>query len=129
MQVWFWDESGFSLRVTRRKNWCKKGSRKNVRGDRIKGRINVIGGLRYSDKKRFVEFLKKGNSYNFYIVLKIFYQELINEWVSAGNPSEFAENKAKIVIILDNASFHKREEYLEKIETELPNIHLEILPE
>ena len=54
LQVWFWDESGFSLRVTRRKNWCKKGSRKNIRGDRRKGRINVMGGLRYSEKKRFV---------------------------------------------------------------------------
>ena len=73
LQVWFWDESGFSLRVTRRKNWCKKGSRKNVRGDRIKGRVNVMGGLRYSDKKRFVEFLNKGNSNNFYQVLKLFY--------------------------------------------------------
>src|SRR4028118_1780775 len=46
LQVWFWDESGFSLRVTRRKNWCKKGSRKNIRGDRRKGRVNLMGGLR-----------------------------------------------------------------------------------
>ncbi|MEG3976175.1 IS630 family transposase, partial [Microcoleus sp. herbarium8] len=28
LQVWFWDESGFSLRVIRRKTWGKKGSRK-----------------------------------------------------------------------------------------------------
>ena len=28
LQVWFWDESGFSLRVTRRKNWCRKGTEK-----------------------------------------------------------------------------------------------------
>ncbi len=83
-----------------------------------------MGGVRYSDKKRFVEFLNKDNSHNFYRGLKIFYQELINEGLSAGNPaSEFAEKKAKIVIILDNASFHKKEEYLEKIETESPNIH------
>ncbi|EGJ30857.1 hypothetical protein LYNGBM3L_45590 [Moorena producens 3L] len=34
LQVWFWDESGFSLRVIRRKNWCKRGKRKKVRGDR-----------------------------------------------------------------------------------------------
>ena len=74
LQVWFWDESGFSLRGTRRKNWCKKGSRKNIRGDRRKGRVNLMGGLKYSDKKRFVEF--KGNSDNFYRVLKTFYQEL-----------------------------------------------------
>jgi transposase len=28
LQIWFWDESGFSLRVLRRKNWSKKGKRK-----------------------------------------------------------------------------------------------------
>ena len=61
LQAWFWDDSGFSLRVTTRKNWCKKGSRKNVRVDRIKGRVNVMRGLRYLDKKRFVEFFNKGN--------------------------------------------------------------------
>ena len=89
-----------------------------------------MGGLRYSDKKRFVEFLNKGNSNKFYQGLKIFYIKLINEWVEAGNQaSQFAEKGAKIVIVLDNASFHKKEEYLKKIETEMPNLHLEFLPE
>ena len=130
LQVWFWDESGFSLRVIRRKTWCKKGNRKKVRGDRKKGRVNVMGGLRYSDKKKFIEFLEKGNADNFYNVLKIFYQELINEWVEAGNQAKhFAEEGAKVVIILDNASFHKKEEYIEKIEAEMPNLHLEFLPD
>ena len=88
-----------------------------------------MGALRYSDKKRFGEFLKTSNSYSFYEVLKIFDQELINEWIEAGNNREnFAEKGAKIVIILDNASFHKKQEYLQKIETEMPNIHLEYLP-
>jgi transposase len=111
-----------------------------VRGDRKKGRVNVMGGLiaqraflparRYSDKKKFIEFLEKGNADNFYNVLKIFYQELINEWVEAGNQAkDFAEKGAKIVIILDNASFHKKEEYIDKIEAEMPNLHLEFLPE
>jgi transposase len=130
IQVWFWDESGFSLRVIKRKNWCLKGKRKKVRGDRRKGRVNVMGALRYSDKKRFVDFLDKSNSKNFYAVLKIFYQEIIDEWVEAGNKrEEFAKKGAKIVIILDNASFHKKEEYIKKIETEMPKIHLEYLPE
>jgi transposase len=89
-----------------------------------------MGGVRNSDKKRLVEFLNKGNSHNFYKVLIIFYEELINEWVSAGNQaSEFAEKGAKIVIVLDNASFHKKEEYLKKNETEMPNLYLEFLPE
>jgi hypothetical protein len=30
LQVGFWDESGFNLRVIRRKNWCKKGTRSNI---------------------------------------------------------------------------------------------------
>lgn len=130
LQVWFWDESGFSLRVIRRKNWCQKGKRKKVRGDRRRGRINVMGGLRYSDKKRWVEFLKKGNAQSFYEVMKEFYQELINEWVSTGNEAkDLASKGAKIVIILDNARFHKKGEILQQIEKEMPNIHLEFLPE
>ena len=89
-----------------------------------------MGGVRNSDRKRFVEFLNKGNSPNFYKVIKIFYEKLINEWVSAGNQaSQFAEKGAKIVLILDNASFHKKEEYLKKIETKMPNLPLEFLPE
>jgi transposase len=35
----------------------------------------------------------------------------------------------KIVIILDNASFHKKQEYLDQIEVEMPNLYLEFLPE
>ena len=129
LQVWFWDESGFSLRVIRRKNWCKKGKRKKVRGDRRKGRINVMGAIRYSDKKRWVEFIEKGDKQNFYEVMKEFYQELIDEWVAQGNEAkDFAEKGAKIVIILDNASFHKNEEINQKIEAEMPNLRLEFLP-
>ena len=130
LQVWFWDESGFSLRVIKRKTWCKKGQRKKVRGDRRKGRVNVMGAIRYSDKKRFVEFLSKSNSNSFYKVLKLFYQDLISEWVEAGNNREdFTEKGFKIVIVLDNASFHKKQDYIQIIKTEMPNIHLEYLPE
>jgi len=31
-----------------------------------------MGGLRYSDNKRFVEFLDKGNSENFYKVIFLY---------------------------------------------------------
>lgn len=123
LQIWFFDESGFSLRVIRRKNWTQKE-------DLRKGRVNVMGVLRYSDKKKFVELVSKSNSKSFYSVLKLFYQELINEWVEAGNNREdFAEKGAKIVVILDNASFHKKQDYIQKIESEMPNIHLEYLSE
>ena len=33
------------------------------------------------------------------------------------------------MIIFDNASFHKTKNYLDKIETEMTNIHWEFLPE
>ncbi|MEQ9234772.1 MAG: transposase [Coleofasciculus sp. E2-BRE-01] len=50
--------------------------------------------------------------------------------MEAGNKrEEFTEKGAKIVVILVNVSFHKKEEYVNKIETEMPNIHLEYLPE
>lgn len=88
-----------------------------------------MGGLRYSDKKRWVEFIKKGDSNNFYQVMRGFYQELKREWIEKGNQAEdFSKKGEKIVIILDNASFHKKEEILKKIEEEMPNIHLEFLP-
>ena len=37
LQLWFWDESGLSLRVIRRKNWCKKGTRRNIHRRPTKG--------------------------------------------------------------------------------------------
>ncbi len=88
-----------------------------------------MGGLRYSDKKRFVEFLDQSNASSFYKVLKVFHEELVQEWVEAGNQAKDFTNKgAKIVIILDNASFHKKAECIRRIEAEMPNLHLEFLP-
>ena len=90
-------ESGFSLRVIRRKNWCKKGTRKKKRGDRRRGRINVMGGVRYSDKRRWVDFIPTGNSVNFHLVLKTFYEDLKIEWVEEGNLEEEFQEKAEFV--------------------------------
>jgi len=130
LQVWFWDESGFSLRVIRRKNWGKKGTRKKVTGQRRQGRVNIMGGLRYHDKKRINFVIKKGNADVFFEQLQSLNSFLKQEWVEQGNTSDnFYENSAKIVIILDNASFHKRKDILGKIEAEMPNIILEFLPE
>lgn len=129
LQVWFWDESGFSLRVLRRKLWGKKGTRKKITGQRRKGRVNVMGAVRYSDKKRLVDFVPKGNGDNFYLTLKMLYQEVKQEWVSEGNSAQdFLKKGTKIVVILDNASFHKKEDILQKITQEMPNLILEFLP-
>jgi phosphoribosylformylglycinamidine (FGAM) synthase-like enzyme len=37
LQVWFWDESGFSLQTIRRKQWGKQGQRKSVNSKRRQG--------------------------------------------------------------------------------------------
>ncbi len=59
-QVWFWDETGFSLRVIRRKCWTLRGKRQKVTGIRSRGQINVMGGLRYHDRLRLNFFVDKG---------------------------------------------------------------------
>lgn len=129
LQVWFWDESGFSLRVIRRKTWGRKGHRKKVTGQRRRGRVNMMGGLRYHDKKRINFVIKKGNAEVFYEQIKVLNTWLLQEWIEQGNkPEIFTECSAKIIIILDNASYHRRKDILEKIEAEMPNIILEFLP-
>ncbi len=52
-----------------------------------------------------------------------------NEWVEQGNQErDFQDNGSKILIILDNASYHKKKEILQQIEQKLPNIQLYFLP-
>jgi hypothetical protein len=115
--------------VIRRKIWGKKSHRKKVTGLIRRGRLNVMGGLRYHDKKRISFVVKKGNVEVFHEQIKLLNDFLLQEWVEQGNKVEdFKECSAKIVIILDNASFHKRKDILEKIEAEMPNIILDFLP-
>ncbi len=129
LQIWFWDESGFSLRVLRRKSWGKKGKRKKITGQRRRGRVNVMGGLRLSDKKRLCYFIKKGNAETFYEQLQQLNEFVLKEWVDQGNRAEDFQSKgSKIVIILDNASYHKRKDIIANIEKDFPNIILEFLP-
>jgi transposase len=129
LQIWFWDECGFSLRVIRRRTWTKKGKRKKVKGQRRRGRVNVMGALRHSDKKRLCFLVKKGDSTTFYEQMKIFYDALIREWIEAGNKAEdFEDNAAQIIVILDNASFHKKQDIIEQISVEFSKIKLEYLP-
>ena len=130
LQVWFWDESGFSLRVIRRKTWGKRGKRKKVTGQRRRGRVNVMGGVRFRDRKRVCYFIDKGNSESFYEQLKQLNNCVKKEWIEKGNlESEFATKGPNILIVLDNASYHKKQQTLEKIEEELKNIQLYFLPE
>lgn len=87
-------------------------------------------GLRYNDKKRICYFIEKGESKTFYSLIKSLNEAVKEEWVMEGNQGgEFTESGPRIIIILDNASFHKKREIIEKIESEFPNIVLEYLPE
>lgn len=129
VQVWFWDESGFSLQVIRRKNWGKKGQRKNIAGQRRRGRLNVMGAIRESDRKRVCFFIKKGNADIFLEQLHWFNESIKQEWVNKGNCCEdFQSHGPKIILILDNASFHKRQDILSRVSKDLPNFRLEFLP-
>jgi len=129
LQVWFWDESGFSLRVIRRKNWSKKGSSKKVTGKRSRGRVNVMGGVRFHDRKRMCYFIDKGNGESFYEQLVKLNDFVKKEWISAGNMEfNFSDKGPLILIILDNASYHKKKIIIEAIEKQLPNIQLYFLP-
>ncbi len=122
LQLWFWDESGFSLRMIRRKNWGKKGKRKNVPGQRRCGRVNVMGALTEAEQKRVCFFLKKGNADIFYEQLQQLNELIKQEWVIPGNRAEdFSKYGPKIILILDNASFHKRQDILAKIPPDFPN--------
>jgi transposase len=139
LQVWFWDESGCaaktrprfanSLRVIRRKGWGKKGKRQKVTGQRRRGRVNVMGGVRYHDRKRVCYFIEKGNGESFYAQLEQLNEWVRQEWVEQGNRREdFEEKGPKILIILDNASYHKKQTTLALIEKKLPLIQLYFLP-
>ncbi len=115
-QVWFWDETGFSLRVIRRKCWTRRGSRQKVRGTRSRGRINVMGGLRYHDRLSLSFFIDKGNGESFFESLEKLNNFLSTEWVKQGNKSELYERIVpRVLVILDNASYHKRQDIIDKI--------------
>lgn len=73
--------------------------------------------------------IKKGNTDVFYEQLKSLNNFLLQEWVEQGNLIENFNNcYAKIVIILDNASFHKIKNILSHIEAEMPNLIRQFLP-
>ncbi len=85
-----------------------------------------MGGIREKDRKRACFFIQKGNADTFYEQLQQLHEFVKDEWVGKGNQADkFQKTGPKIIIILDNASYHKRLDILEKIAQDLPNIGLE----
>ena len=98
-------------------------------GKRSRGRVNVMGGLRYHDRKRLCYFIDKGNADSFFEQLVKLNGFVFAEWVRQGNVASLYERIGpRVLVILDNASYHKRQDILDKIEQALPNIHLCFLP-
>ena len=74
-------------------------------------------------------FIKKGNADIFLSQLQQFNELIKQEWVDKGNcSSNFQSHGPRIILILDNASFHKRQDILNKVSQEFPNFRLDFLP-
>ena len=69
------------------KNWGKKGQRQRIPGQRRRGRINVMGAIRESDRQRVCFFIEKGNADIFLEQLQQFNELIKQEWVNKGNRS------------------------------------------
>jgi transposase len=88
-----------------------------------------MGGLRYYDRKRLCYFVDRGNADSFFEQLEKLNKFVLQEWVEQGNLAELYERIGpRVLVILDNASYHKRQDIIEKIEKTLPNIQLCYLP-
>jgi transposase len=93
------------------------------------GEFQVMGGIRESDRKRVCFFIEKGNADIFYEQLQQFYEQLKDEWESQGNLGDNCLSRGqKIIIVLDNASYHKRREIRDKIAVQMPNMNWDFLP-
>ena len=88
-----------------------------------------MGAIRESDRKQVCFFIKKGNADIFLSQLQQFNELIKQEWVDKGNcSSNFQSHGPRIILILDNASFHKRQDILSKVSKEFPNFRLDFLP-
>jgi len=76
-----------------------------------------MGGLRYHDRKRLCFFVDRGNADSFFEQLVKLNEFVKQEWVAQGNYSELYERIGpRVIVILDNASYHKRQDIIDKID-------------
>lgn len=89
-----------------------------------------MGGVRYHDRKRMCYFIEKGTSETFKEQVQKLHEFIKKEWIEQGNiEAEFKEKGPKILIILDNASYHKKKTTLKDIKEKCSNLQLDFLPE
>lgn len=88
-----------------------------------------MGGLRYHHRKRLCFFVDKGNGERFFEQLEKLNEFVFQEWVGQGNLAKlYQQIGPRVLVILDNASYPKRQDIIDKIEQALPNIQLWFLP-
>ena len=86
-------------------------------------------GLRYHNRLRLYNFIDEGNAESFFEQLEHLNKFVKQEWVEQGNSSKLYEKiGSRVLLILDNASYHKRQDIIDKIEQTLTNIQLFFLP-
>ena len=74
-------------------------------------------------------FIRKGNADIFLSQLQQFNELIKQEWVNKGNCSgDFQSHGPRIILILNNASFHKCQDILNKVSQEFRNFRLDFLP-
>ena len=82
-----------------------------------------------SDRKRVCFFIKTGNADIFLEQLHWFNELIKQEWINKGNRAlDFQSHGPRIILILDNASFHKPQDILKKVSQELTNFRTDFLP-
>jgi transposase len=88
-----------------------------------------MGGLRFHDRKRHCFVIQRGNGESFLEQLEQLQEFVKKEWIEQGNKAEDFNTKGPLsVIVLDNASYHKRQDIIDLINQNLLRIHLEFLP-
>ena len=76
----------------------------------------MMGGLRYHDRCQQCYFIEQGNGDSFYENMLKLNQFVKQEWIDKGNLEiEFERSEIRIVIVLDNASYHKKQEVIARL--------------
>ena len=67
--------------------------------------MNVMGGLRYHDRKRLCYFIDEGNADSFFEQLVKLNEFVFTEWVEQGNVASLYERIGpRVLVILDNVA-------------------------
>lgn len=82
-----------------------------------------MGGVHYHDRLPLSFFVDKGNGESFFEQLVLLNKFVCTEWVEQGDKSKFYKRiGSRVLVILNNASYHKRQDIIERIEQSLPSI-------